>query len=512
MSLKARVDRLFQKRSSWESLWDIVYSYVSPERHDAFYPKTDSPGSVQSRIFDSTALDAAERLNNLLLSGLIPPWQSWFRLMPGNEVRTQEDRSKLQPLFQESEDKMAAVLTEGRFYQEMQPLLADRMTGGTACMEAVTDNGTLYFRCVPLAEIAISEDAHGRVATVARKSSWTTEMLRDVYEDRLDEAWLRSVKPDDSHDVIELQQREADGQYKWQRVLCSRNATATSNECLLEHHTTTLPRLMPTRWTKVPGTPYGRGPAIRALGDIRALNKIKELSLKNAALATSGVYTVVNDGVINAYTMTIEPGARIPVASNNPNERSIDMLPMSADFNVAMFSMEDLRNSILHSFMADQFTPAGRTPLSATEIAERTRIVANEAGATIARLQEEVVTPCLKHALLHLKKSGDLPEQLEADGALAEIRYVSRLSQAQWAEEKANILSLAQVASAFGSFDPEAGLTIDTGKAIRRVAELDNIPTELMRSPEQVQELIQQASDVQVAQAQVQQEAQDAVG
>lgn len=510
MSHKARVDRMFQQRSSWESLWDIVYSYVSPERHDAFQSKTDSPGSVQARIFDSTAMDAAERLNNLLLSGLVPPWQDWFRIMPGNEVRSQEDRSALQPLLQEAEDKMRAVLADGRFYQEMQPLLADRMTGGTACMEAAEDNG-LYFRCVPLAEVAISEDAHGRVASVARKSSWTTEMLRDVYEDKLDETWLNTAKPDDRHDVMELQTLQIDNQYHWCRSLCSPYASPESNERVLEEHTTTLPRLMVTRWSKVPGTPYGRGPAIRALGDIRALNKIKELSLKNAALATSGVYTVVNDGVINAYTMTIEPGARIPVASNSPNERSIDVLPTSADFNVAMFSMEDLRNSILHSFMADQFTPAGRTPLSATEIAERTRIVANEAGATIARLQEEVVSFCLKHALRHLKENGELPEQLEADGTLTEIRYVSRLSQAQWAEEKANILSLAQVASAFGSFDPEAGLTIDTGKAIRRVAELDNIPTELMRSPERVQELIQQASEVQVAQAAMQQEAPDAV-
>lgn len=510
ISLKEHVDALFNDRREWETLWDTVYSYVAPERQKPLTGR-HNPGSTQSRVFDSTAIQAAERLNNLLITGLIPPWMQWFRVMPGNEVRTQEAKAEMRPLLQETEDKIGETLKAGRFYQEMQPVLMDRIVGGSACMEAVVEDNQLRFKCVPLGEIAFSEDAYGRVAVVARKTEWTTTMLLYAYEGQLDETWkqLYRPKPQDRHTVLELEERQYDGQYHWRRVLNSPQASPVGNEKELESHTKPLQRLMVTRWTKIPGVPYGRGPAIQALGDIRALNKIKELSLKNAALAVSGVYTVVNDGVINPYTVTVEPGARIPVASNNPNERSIEMLPTSADFDVAMFSMEDLQNAIQKAFMANRFTPSGRTPLSATEIAERTQMIAHEAGATIARLQNELVEVALQHCLRFLRQQGEIPEALTADGAITEIRYVSRLSQAQWAEERSNILNLAQVASAFGEFDTQAGLVIDTSSALRRVAALDNLPTEIMRSPEEVEKLIEQAAQARALQAQAQVQAQE---
>src|SRR3990167_1888785 len=70
------------------------------------------------------------------------------------------------------------------------------------------------------------------------------------------------------------------------------------------------------RWIKVPGEVYGRGPVIQALPDIKTINKLRELVLKNAALHISGVYTGVDDGILNPNTVTIRPGVVIPVASN----------------------------------------------------------------------------------------------------------------------------------------------------------------------------------------------------
>ncbi len=54
---------------------------------------------------------------------------------------------------------------------------------------------------------------------------------------------------------------------------------------------------------KVAGEIYGRGPVITALPDIKTLNKVKELVLKNASLAIAGVYTAADDGVLNPNTI-----------------------------------------------------------------------------------------------------------------------------------------------------------------------------------------------------------------
>jgi len=494
-TLPARVEALFKERKIWEALWDTVYRYVAPERATIFRDNL-SPQEIQTEVFDSTAIDAAERLTNLLISGLIPPWQNWFRLQAGLGITEREDREKLRPIFEDAQLKMADLLRKGRFYEEMQPVLIDRIVGGTGCLEVTPVNGHLEFKAVSLSEIAIAEDAYGRVSMVARRTTWPTKSLLDEYGDKLSSTWKAQYKdkPLARHPVIYVTERQADGQWQWAQMLNEADPGKGGPSIELERSVDPLPRLLVTRWSKMPGSPYGRGPALRVLADVRMLNKVKELSIKNAALAVSGVYTVVNDGVINPYTLTIEPGARIPVMSNNPNDRSIEALPTSTDFNVGMLVMDDLRNSIKQAFMADQFQPLGRTPASATEIAERTRVIASDMGATLARLQDEVLTPVLQWTLWWLRQSGEVSAELKADGQAGQVQYVSRLSQAQWAEEKSNLLNLASIAAQFGQFDPRAGLTINTEAAIRRVAELDNIPTSLLRSTEEVQELIDEAN------------------
>ena len=60
----------------------------------------------------------------------------------------------------------------------------------------------------------------------------------------------------------------------------------------------------------------GRGPCLYALPDIKTLNKVTELTLKNASISIGGVFTAVDDGVLNPQTISITPGAVIGVSSN----------------------------------------------------------------------------------------------------------------------------------------------------------------------------------------------------
>jgi hypothetical protein len=235
------------------------------------------------------------------------------------------------------------------------------------------------------------------------------------------------------------------------------------------------------------------------------LNKLKELTLKNAALAVSGVFTVVNDGVLNPHTMTIQPGALIPVATNSPNDPSVLPLPSFADFNVSNFSMDELRNSIKAAFMADQFQPLGRTPMSATEVAERTRVIASDMGASLARLQNELLMPILGYALDFLQRQGLVPEGLNLNDDFTEIQFVSRLAQAQWAEDRANLAELLQVAGALGEVDPRAALVVDGEMLLREYATLQGTPTRLLRSAEQIDTMMQQAQAAQQEQGVVDQ-------
>jgi hypothetical protein len=487
--LNKRIDKMFENRKTWESLWQIAYEYMAPERaffHQAAHEKIH--GNTGEHIFDSTAIDSAERLVNLIVSGLIPPWSPWFRLVPGRTIVNPEQKELLRPLLEYAENMIHSVLAESNFYQEMQPMLLDRVIGGTGALLFLPGEDGVAFRALPLAEIALEEDNSGEVSAVARKYYLSLRDIMRSWDVPEDFRLANERNPEEPrHEVQAIAARDATGM--WQYLVRLKQPLH-----VLETRITPYPPILATRWTRLPGTPYGRGPGLRALADVRALNKIKELSLQNAAKAVTGIYTAVDDGVLNPYVLSLDPGAIIPVASNSPNERSIDVLPRSADFDVAMWSIDELRNSIRAMFMSDQFGPLERTPRSATEVAERTRIVAQELGATIARLQYELLVPVLRSVFKWLADRDMLPPELNIDGTNINVEFISQLAQAQWAQQEQNIVQFMSIMTEFGQVDPKAGLLVDIHAAGRKVAEIKGIPTEILRSSEQIEMLMQEAA------------------
>lgn len=495
MSVAKFAEHLFTERRGWETLWDTTYRYIAPERAAVFATsQRESADSIQADVFDSTAIEAAEKLVNLLISGMIPPWSKWFRLEPSATLDEQTQEQMTEPL-QDIASLVLQTLAASNFYLEAQPMLLDRVVGGTGGLSMKIHNGRLAFRCIPLSELAVAEDSLGRVSHVARRSSIDIESLRRLYEDKLPTFFKKELdekKPFDKEDTYEVSKLQADGQWEYMLVL-----KRPTPEVVLETDITPVSRLVVSRWSKVPGHAYGRGPGLRALSDVRALNKIKELTLKNAAVAVGGAWTVVSDGVLNPQTLIIEPGVRIPVASNNPNDPSVLPLPSYADFDVANFSMEDLRNSIKAAFMADQFQTLGRTPLSATEVAERTRVIASDMGASLSRLQTEFLVPVLKFVLHHLRQKGQAPDFVDIQGQFTDVQFVSRLAQAQWSEDFNSLVEVLSVAGSVGELDPRAALVMDGEAAVRELANLRGIPARLQRSTEQVTENLQAAQQAQ---------------
>ena len=495
--LTRRLDKMFEERREWESTWQATYEYMAPERAVFTQGGTNrNPGSIGEYIYDSTAIDAAERLANLILSGLTPPWRKWFRFMPGVKIRDPEEREALREPLDLAEDVIYEELRKSNLYQELQPMLLDRIVGGTgALMQDTSDPERLRYKAIPLSEVALEEDNAGEVVAVARRVEMSYRDIMRVWGEEVPQQWReRNERSPDkaSHKVEMINARDVDGTWQW---LVRLNQGGHVLQTEVEPH----PRLMVTRWTKLPGTPYGRGPGMRALPHVRALNKIKELSIQNAALATSGVYTVVDDGVINPWTLSLDPGDFIPVASNAPNERSIAPLETSGNFDVAMWSFEELRSSIQQIFLADQFGPLEATPRSATEVSERTNILAQELGSTISRLQYELLMPLLKSAVRKLGAEDKLPPEMELDGDTVSVEFTSRLAQAQRAEEEQAILEFVQVTLQFGEVDPKAGMAVDVHKALQKVAEIKDIPPEVMRSEQEIQRQMQQAAQAQAA-------------
>lgn len=502
-------ESLFNSRRIHEGQWDTAYRYILPGRA-VFYNSErnrDSPQDVANEVFDSTAVDSAERLANLILAKLTPPWAEWFRVVPGNSVLEPTIREAMRGPLQLVTQRMHAALYEGNFYQEFQPVILDRIVGGTGSLVAEPESKEvpLRFRNSPLSETAMSEDAKGRIDTIAQKQYYTLRELETSYPGKvpaqIKEAQGSKPFKDDQRDlcVFHLERREVDGTYAGYSVL--KNGPA-----MLHEYTSAFPLRYATRWTKLPGVVYGRGPGLRAIADVRALNKLVELSLKQAMLAAASPYTVLDDGVINVHTTTLEPGELIPVSSNDQQNPTIRPLEQSRSFDVSMFNIESLRNNIKSIFMMDRFGDINRTPLSATEVSERTRIIAEDMGMSIGRLQQEMLAPMLKSLFEHMGQLGQVPAGIPLDGKALRVEFVSYLAQSQWDAEGQAIVEWAEMASLFGQVDPEAGMVVDLPAVVRKRAELKGIPAELIRTQPEVEQLKQKATEGIAAANQAQQQ------
>ena len=87
----------------------------------------------------------------------------------------------------------------------------------------------------------------------------------------------------------------------------------SANRSLATGHSTCSP-FISFRWLKGAGEIYGRSPVMTALPDIKTVNKVVELVLKNASISVTGIWQADDDGVLNPANIQLVPGSIIPKA------------------------------------------------------------------------------------------------------------------------------------------------------------------------------------------------------
>jgi hypothetical protein len=247
-----------------------------------------------------------------------------------------------------------------------------------------------------------------------------------------------------------------------------------------------------SRYAKVSGEIYGRGPLITALPDIKTLNKTKELVLKNASLAISGVYTAADDGVLNPNTVKIMPGAIIPVARNGgPQGESLKALPRAGDFNVSQLVINDLVANIKRILLDESLPPDNMSARSATEVVERMKELSQNLGSAFGRLINETMIPLVSKMLEVMDQRGIISLPLKVNGLEVKISPVAPLAMAQNMDDIQNILQYAQIAQQAG---PEGQMSIKVGEMLDYIAEKLGVPQKLRPTPQERAMMQQQAA------------------
>ena len=176
----------------------------------------------------------------------------------------------------------------------------------------------------------------------------------------------------------------------------------------------------------------------------------------------------------------------------------------AGNFNVSDLVLRDMRTNIKKALYNDMLGNTNeKTPMSATEVAERQADLSRQIGAAFGRLQSELVTPLLQRVVYILKKQGRIKIPL-VNGREVKVDSSSPLAQAQHQQDVGTIdrfLAMMQ-----GRVGPElTNILVNQPSVAKYVAKKLGIPEELIRSEEEMPAAAQQMQQMMQQQQQAQQ-------
>jgi hypothetical protein len=504
-SILKRYNIAFSKKEQWRSVYQEAYEYALPQRnlYDGAYEGgvTGSGQKKMSKIFDATAIHSTQRFANRLQSGIFPPQRKWCRLEPGPDIPF-DRRQQAQTILDQYTEIAFAVLKQSNFDIAIGEFLLDLAVGtGVMLVQPGDDVTIINFTPVPQYLVAFEEGPDGKVDNVFRKLRLKAEAIPYQWKDAvMPDELLKKIEQDPTCevDLIEATIKDyAKGNYNYHVMINSPKA------CLVHRTMNTTPWVV-SRYMKVSGEIYGRGPVLTAMPDIKTVNKTVELLLKNASLAVSGVYTAADDGVLNPNTVRIVPGAIIPVARNGgPQGESLKPLPRSGDFNVSQIVLNDLRMNIKKVLLDESLPPDNMSARSATEVVERMKELAQNLGSAFGRLINETMIPIVTRILDVIDNRGLINLPLKVNGLEVRVVPVSPLANAQYMEEISSATQWMQIAQGMAQAGgQEALLAIDTTAMIDWIGDKLGVPATVRRSTDERAQIMEEMQNRMQAAAQ----------
>lgn len=491
-SILKRFDASMKKKDEFRSLYEEAYEFALPQRnlYDGFYDGNVGGSKKMNRVFDATAINSTQRFANRMQSGIFPPQTKWCKLEPGPDIPT-ERKAEAQSALDVYTEKMFATVKQSNIDIAIGEFLLDLAVGTAGMMVQPGDDVTpINFIPVPQFLLSFEEGANGQVDNVYRRMRLKGEIIQRQWPDATIPPALQSKidnKPSDDVELIEATILDVKrGDYTYHVI-----HKETKSE-LVQRRMKYSPWVV-SRYMKVAGEIYGRGPLITALPDIKTLNKVLELVLKNASLAIAGVYTAADDGVLNPNTVQIVPGAIIPVARNGgPQGESLKALPRAGDFNTSQIVMNDLRMNIKSILLDESLPPDNMSARSATEVIERMKQLSQNLGSAFGRLINETMIPLVNKILQVMDERGIIDLPLKVNGLEIKVTPVSPLAMSQNMDDVQNILQFMQIAQGAG---PEGQLAIKVDAVLDYIADKMAVPQAVRNSPEERDLLKQQMAE-----------------
>lgn len=471
-----RYDRAVARRELWRSNMEDCYRYAIPDR-ELFTQQ--SPGQKKGqRIFDSTAQEAVQEFASRIQATICPPWRNWSKLVAGPALpKAFRESDELALQLEEQTEIFFGYVNHSNFVLKTHEAFQDLSVGtGAITCELNEQRNGLVFDAIPPPMLAIEEGPTGLIETTFVDRKCPPGHLKRTYPGAVLPAKFEQEMRDNPEKDVEYQIgclfEPLRAEYhlvvfskQEKQVIYWRNYGQTS-PCIV------------FRWSSIAGEDWGRGPVMAALPNIKTLNTVVEYVLRGAALTVMPPYTAVSDGIMNPYTVRIDPTAIIPVMSNDTQNPSIRQLEANARPDMSQMILDDMRMSVRRQMFADPRRREGPIQ-TATEVLIEDREFIQRIGSSFGRLQSEFIERVINRGIAVLKDIGRMAD-IRVDGREITLKHMSPLARAQDQDELLSLQTAFQLAAPLG---PEAlMLSLDVEKAGEFIFKKSGVPAELLRT------------------------------
>jgi hypothetical protein len=529
--LLERHQALAALRMPWESLWKEIADYVMPRRSPGMNGGTLAPpGDRESRLFDTTAVQANMILANGCLAWMSPQESPWFGFEPPQGRDTDEVRRWLSDATERTRQEMAL----SNFYTAIHEFYLDRSAFGTAALYVEPGvRHPLNVQCWPAGTFVIDEDAEGNVDTVIREFELTVRQAMQKFGGKCSQRVqdLASQGGAKLHEKVKFlhfigpRSREEmaagtdlQGRMPVASLYLERDCKHVCRVSGYEEMPVMVSRYL--EWGSGLGSLYGWSPAFAALPEARQLNFLQKMM---DALAEKMAFPPVMapdelEGEIDSSAGGVTYFDRTLAASQAmPREWQT-----AGHYDVGLERVRERQNAINRAFHTELFQMFSQLDkqMTAREVSERASEKLIQFSPTFSRMTVELFNPLMERLFGILLRSGifgEAPSELVEDHGngygfvpVPALQYTSRIALSLRATHSVAMQRTVELVSSVAPFSPSVVKHFDWGGAIREDALINGMPAKFVRPLEEVNEEMQ--AEAQAAmQAQQQQQAAMAV-
>lgn len=502
-----RQEKMATDRAVFDSHWREIAERILP-RADYFRVNRQPGDKHTEKIFDSTANLALERFAAAMESMLTPRTQRWHKLRTGVEELDENQEVK------EYLDQVTSILFQVRYSPKAnfasQANEAYMSLGAFGTGAVFTDDligRGIRYRSIALSELYIAENHQGMVDTVHRRFSMTARQAVQKFGDKVGEKIKKAAEktPEQQFDFIHAVGPRAEVDYGRKDYkgmpLYSCYIAMEGRALVSEGGYHSMPYAV-GRYVTSPKEVYGRSPAMTVLPDIKMINEMSKTVIRAAHKLVDPPLLLQEDGALQAFDL--RPGALNYGGVNDQGQQLVHALQTGARVDIGLDMMEQRRKTINDAFLVTLFQILVDAPqMTATEAMLRAQEKGSLLAPTMGRQQSEFLGPLIERELDILGRAGALPEMpdvLKQAGGMVEIEYVSPLNRAQRADEGVAIMNTLQAIAPLAQIDPKVMMIFDPEQVARELADINGVPAKVLRSPEDIKAMDDQAA--QAAQAQ----------